>query len=320
MSRMRRHNIPGIVYHCIWRFVGREFHFDLPDARSTYLRMLGHALEGTDWRCLSYAIMSNHIHLALVAGRLPMESWTRRVNPPFAIWVNERRERIGPVFAGRAKDLGFLDSRVPALLAYIHNNPVKHQVVKHADASPWTSHQAYLGWVEPPTWLHVDEGLHRVGITDREVFGRWIVATPGEREDFEFVGPRLDTRRRGAVDPGTPVSDGDQTMIPLVARPFAHIRPDPVQVIERVAALTRIDAQAICSRRRLPTLCAARAVVIRAGVELGITKSDLAAALGISAQAVNVIARRGSSDDQQRCIDLVRSDLVRAFWPRAAVV
>ena len=42
--------------------------------------------------------MSNHIHLAAIAGRQALDSWLRPGHAPFADMLNEAHQRIGPVF------------------------------------------------------------------------------------------------------------------------------------------------------------------------------------------------------------------------------
>lgn len=177
--RTIRRNLPGVVYHLIWRFVDQRYFIRDHRERSVYLGMLGHALSKSDWRCFGYAVMSNHFHLAALAGRDSLASWTRRVNSPFASWMNERVQRIGPVFANSAKDFAIVPAKESSLLAYIHRNPVRAGLVKRASQSNWTSHRAYVGLAKTPSWLHTDEALARIGMTARE-FGRWLDTEEGE--------------------------------------------------------------------------------------------------------------------------------------------
>lgn len=286
MPRTARYNVPGTTYHVIWRFVDRQWFFSANEERQTYLRMLGHALGQTDWRCLAYALMSNHIHLAVVAGEAPMSSWTKSVNSPFASYMNKRHGRLGPLFASRGKDFGTVPRKEGSLIAYIHNNPVRAEVVKHAAESDWTSHRAYTGLASAPKWLHVDEGLRRAGFTDPHAFDAWVDITPGESRDIELEKQRRAVRARGAIEFGTPTADGDETNIPLLARPFAHVRLDAGSVVEVVSQLTQVPKSAIGSRRRNPALHEARRVAAHVGQAIGLPMSELAAALGISASAV----------------------------------
>ena len=286
MPRSARYNVFGTTYHLIWRFVDRRWFFSADEERHTYLRMLGHALKQSDWRCLAYALMSNHIHLAVVAGEAPMWSWTKTVNSPFASYMNKRHGRLGPLFAGRAKDSGTVPRKEGHLIAYIHNNPVRAAVVRHAAESDWTSHRAYVGLASVPAWLHVDEGLRRAGFTDPQIFDAWVDVTPGEPHDIDLEKQRRAVRSRGAIEFGTPTADGDQTAIPLLARPFAHIRPDAGSIVDVVSQVTQVPKALIASRRRNPSLHEARRIAAHAGQALGLPTSEVAAALGISASAV----------------------------------
>src|SRR5688572_20972862 len=90
------------VYHLIMRFVGSEFFIETEYKRETYLQLLGKALRTSDWKCIAYAVMSNHIHLALIAGMSPRAAWMRDANSPFGEWINRRRQRIGSVFVKKS--------------------------------------------------------------------------------------------------------------------------------------------------------------------------------------------------------------------------
>jgi hypothetical protein len=46
-----------------------------------------------------------------------------------------------------------------ALIANIHNEPVRAKVVARPADTSWSSHRAYLGVEPAPRWLHVAEGL-----------------------------------------------------------------------------------------------------------------------------------------------------------------
>src|SRR5215467_11293888 len=135
--RMARLFVPEVVYHLIWRFVDRRWFFTADEERETYLRMLGHALSQTEWRCLAYALMSNHIHLAAVAGRDPLGPWAKAVNSNFAQWMNQRHGRLGPLIADRPRAHATAPEKEAGVISYIHNNPVRARVVERASDSTW---------------------------------------------------------------------------------------------------------------------------------------------------------------------------------------
>src|SRR5882757_7105177 len=105
MPRQPRHIQPGTVYHLISRFVDRDWFIKKEQERREYLALLGRALTTTDWRCLAYAIMSNHLHLAMLAGADRLDSWIRRVHAPFAGAMNRKYDRIGAMFVRGPKAL-----------------------------------------------------------------------------------------------------------------------------------------------------------------------------------------------------------------------
>ncbi len=314
MARNPRWNLEGSVYHCIARFVDREWFFAQPDERAHYLFLLGRAMDQTDWRCLSYALMSNHIHLAMIAGKARMASWTKPTHSPFARWLNRRHDRLGPVFAQRVKDYEILPNGVGQLLAYIHNNPVRAGIVGSPLHSDWTSHSAYVCREAAPSWLHVDEGMRLAGFSSGPEFDGWVCRTPGEPSDMGVELKRSEVRRRGALELGTPTIVDGRSQFPLLVRPFGHVRPDPRRVVEVVSELAGVATALICSRRRLAAACEARRIVAHCGLALGITPSDISVALGISPQAVGMLYRR-TLDRPARAIHVVALErLSNELW------
>jgi hypothetical protein len=285
--RIARQESPGVVHHVISRFVDRNWFLTEDVERERYLHLLGRALRHSDWRCLAYALMSNHLHFAMVAGHEPLESWTKRVNSPFANWMNARRARLGPLFADRPATYAMRPESEGPLIAYIHNNPVRAGVVTYARDCNWTSHAIYIGSALAPAWLHVNEGRARCGVIATD-FDAWVAGSAMNRESPNLKAISRAARARGALHVGTPTIA--PTDVPLVARPFARIRPDPREVLEIVAQVTGVAMTAFASRRKARHLVEARRIAVHAGTQLGLTGSDMAAALGIGRQTVARLA------------------------------
>lgn len=308
MGRTCRNNLPNVVYHCITRFVDRDWFFDADEERAHYLDLLGKALEHSDWRCIAFALMSSHIHLAMIAGRQPMESWTKATHAPFAHWMNRRHGRLGPVLAERPKDYMILPVNVGRVIAYIHNSPVRAGVVARAADATWTSHRAYLDPPRTPTVLQSAEGLGRAGFEDVHVFDEWVDRTPGNAFDITLERQAVMMRRRGALVRGTPAirepEDPYTASWSLHAGMFAHPRVDPWRIIQVVAELSEVAMPVIQSRRRIPAAGDARRVVAHVARALGVTPSETAEALGISAQAVGAMCRREVGEHVRIVYDL----------------
>ena len=207
MSGGKRAIEVGAIYHVISRFVAREFFVESAAERNTYLSLLGFWLSRSDWRCFSFAVMSNHIHLGLVAGEDSLASWLRHLNSNFANWINVRKERIGAVFVKGPNVVGVQRRGAARLISYIHNNPVRAGVVDEPIDSDWTSHRAYLGKTRAPSWLDVDGGLARAGFDSPHQLATWMTATRIERRDLEAFTTARAKRGRPRRVAGEALSD-----------------------------------------------------------------------------------------------------------------
>lgn len=193
MSRHARIHYAGGIFHLISRFVNRSYLIKTDADRVQYLRLLENAARKSDAIILSYCLMSNHIHLVVRAGRDPLEGLMKSVNAGFAGWINSRsKRRQGPVFAGRYKSI-LVDEEayLLQLIRYVHNNPVRANVVKHACDSKWSSHCAYVGKSTPPDWLNVGYVLAMFGkqpkATQRK-FEAYVREGEGEKQRRDLNG------------------------------------------------------------------------------------------------------------------------------------
>lgn len=189
-------------YHLIFRFVASEWFIKTNLERDTYLQLLGEALQRSDWHCFAYAIMSNHIHLGMAAGRSSRTPWLRHAHSPFGEWINRRNDRIGSVFVKKPTTVSVARDDVARVIAYIHNNPVRAGVVARARDSTWTSHNAYVGSREPQPWLRVDIGFDAMHIKDAASFEAFV--------DAEASQPRQDRRGKSGRPPSAHPRDRDR--------------------------------------------------------------------------------------------------------------
>ena len=289
MPRNPRVTESGTVYHLISRFVDRDWFITDDGERAYYLDLLGHALADSDWRALGYAVMSNHLHHAVVAGTEPLDRWIRRVHSPFADWLNRKHHRIGAIFVRGPKQLAVNTDGVAQLLAYIHNNPVRAGVVSDAKLSPWTSHRAYLGLDPAPPWLHVDEGLALARFADCSALDAFVRLHPKD--------PARDRLR-------------DRQLIAAPEAREAFHRPavpdvDVVQVVDATAQILGVDPASLHSRRRTRLHVFARHVAVVAADRIGLSGVQIAKALGLSQQGASFIVNRTADLAIEAAVDRV---------------
>lgn len=333
MPRTARALVAGSVQHVITRFVDREFRLAGAAHRAQYLSRLAAALARTDSRLLGYALMSSHVHLAVAIEQRPLSRLVLPLHTGFALWLNRREGRLGPVFAARPTTVQIPAARVGYLLAYLHNNPVRASVVTHAAASRWSSHRAYLGLCAAPPWLSVDEGLALSGFD----------ASPEGRADFDaFVAARAQQKRdptlsesgamalqravRDALGPAahiaTPGAPGEGQLECVVqTTAAAALRPrwdGDLRLLVRAASEARgMRVSRVCSRERTAEVVTTRRLVVLAAVEhLGRSVTEAAAAVGLSAQgATQLLSRRPEECERLTPQALSIADSLRRIVP-----
>ena len=207
MSRGAADAQPGTIYHLISQFVAKEWFIATNRERRGYLWLLGSMMALTDWRCFSYAIMSSHIHLGVLAGNDPLVDWMAPMHSDFARWINEQHERPGAVFVRGPETVAFVPGSTSALINYIHSNPVRASVVTHARDSDWTSHRAYVGLSRRPSWLDVDLGLSLAGFANGEGLDAWMTKVRIEKAQLDTlrVSPKRGRGRPAKVYPMPPI-------------------------------------------------------------------------------------------------------------------
>lgn len=167
MPRTARLYWPQGVFHVVSRFAEGVRWLDRPGAREAYLYSLETAALRTDAQVLAYCLMSNHVHLVAVQGQDPLERLTKSVHTGFSGWANRshrrRKKASGPVFAGRPRTILLQEDYLLELVRYVHNNPVRAGVSRLARTCSWSSHQAYVGRVKTPGFLHTNRVLRQLG-------------------------------------------------------------------------------------------------------------------------------------------------------------
>jgi putative transposase len=319
MPRYRRLIAQGSVQHVVSRFVNHEFRFDTMHARAEYLRRAALALGRADWSALGFALMSSHVHWAMRAGERPSSAVIKPLHAGFAGWLNVKQGRVGPVFADRHRTLTFEADTAAALLAYIHNNPVRAGVVADPADSEWTSHRAYLGLTPAPGWLDVERGLDLCGFSatpsGRLRFHEMVVARSSEARRLDLSGGDMHERRRAVrtyacapLEIATPVVGlragalcVEASTDPLHPRhPQRAWRGSAATVLNAVAQAAGMPVAELQSRSRAWSIARARRVALLLWTrELRRPTVDLARILGLSSSAASEAMRTASAQDAE---------------------
>lgn len=149
MPRQARIDAPGALHHIVIRGIERKGIFKDDKDREDFLERLSGLLLEKGTPCYAWALMTNHVHLLLRTGTVPIASIMRRLLTGYAVRFNSRNRRHGHLFQNRYKSILCEEGRyLMQLVTYIHLNPVRAGIVKDAAALrvfPFAGHSALMG-------------------------------------------------------------------------------------------------------------------------------------------------------------------------------
>jgi putative transposase len=153
MARKPRVELAGGVHHVYARGNGKQLIYLSNRDRRVYLSLLGEVVVRQEWRCLSYCLMDNHVHLLLQTPKPNLGAGMCRLQGMYAQTFNRRHGRTGHVFQGRfGSVLVRTDEQLLTVARYIALNPVEAGLCRDAADWPWGSHAAVLRG-KTPAWL-----------------------------------------------------------------------------------------------------------------------------------------------------------------------
>jgi REP element-mobilizing transposase RayT len=191
MPRKPRIHNPGAVYHVILRGNARQDIFFDAEDRRRFLAILQNGIERYGFRLHGYCLMTNHLHLVIQVGEIPLSRIMQNLSLRYTKWINWSQNRIGHLFHGRYKAVMVeADNYLAQLVAYLHLNPVRAGICENPIDYPWSSFRAYLGLEQAP-WLTTEPVLSQFSPRlkrAREVFQEFVEASALEGHRPEFHG------------------------------------------------------------------------------------------------------------------------------------
>ncbi len=189
MARKPRIHFSGAVYHVILRGnAGQPIFFDDRD-RYRLCIILQYVVEKFSCRIHGFCLMTNHVHLVVQTGDVPLSRIMQILSLRYTKWINFSQSRTGHVFQGRYKALLLdADTYLMELVRYIHLNPVRAGMVASVDDYPWSGHHGYLG-VEVLPWLTTDWALSMFSTDTRNAqnaYANFVMDGIGEKRRNEF--------------------------------------------------------------------------------------------------------------------------------------
>jgi putative transposase len=149
----------------MWRAINGEFFLSTDDRKRVFLDRFFKFSHVAGGAVLVYAFvaMSNHFHKAgeLLGDSNPLSRWARSAHASFALWLNRKLGRRGPVAQDRPKTVVAEDQEhLKRLMFYIDWNPVRAGMCQHPSQYEFSSYRYYAygevnKWTQcltPPLW------------------------------------------------------------------------------------------------------------------------------------------------------------------------
>jgi REP element-mobilizing transposase RayT len=135
--------MPGAVFHLTARTLDRERVFT-PALRTRAIAVIAAAVPRSGARLLAATIMSNHLHLVVQQGPLPLHKLMQPVLRRLAHLIQRTRGVDGPVFWRPYGSTPCFDpDHARNAIAYTHLNPVRAHLCTDPVDYPWTTHRLY---------------------------------------------------------------------------------------------------------------------------------------------------------------------------------
>lgn len=333
MPRKARIDAPGALHHIIGRGMDKRYIFIDDLDQSDFVERLSRIVRESGTRCLAWALVSNHFHLLLQTGNVPIATVMLRLLTGYALVFNKRHQRHGQLFQNRYKSILCQQDRyLLALIRYIHLNPLRAGLVadlETLDTHRFCGHSRLMGRIADG-WQEVDDVLALFGDEKPASIGqyrRFLQKGAGMGKIPEFTGGGLvrsaggwgvlkSMCRMNSHLKGDERILGDSGFVQQVLH-AAHERYESHfalaasgctfdRIVARVGERLGLPAEAILSPGKQPERVKARSLVAYLAVrQLGMPGTDVGKRLGVSKSAISRAVARGESLSAALSISLV---------------
>ena len=144
MPRQSRKKSESGIYHIMLRGINKQqIFFDAQDYKK-FIQILIDCKEISKFELYAYCLMDNHIHLLMKENEECISDIMKRIGCKFVYWYNAKYHRVGHLFQDRFRSEPVeTDEYFLSVLRYIHNNPVKANMVRECSQYEYSSYNWY---------------------------------------------------------------------------------------------------------------------------------------------------------------------------------
>lgn len=177
-------------YHIMVQGINKEYIFQKDLYKDEYLKLLKISPK-FDIKVIAYCIMDNHAHILIYTNEIKnMSNFMSKVNLVFAIYYNKKEERVGTVFRDRFRSEPiYTNNSIFRCMAYIHNNPVKANIVRTPEEYKYSSYRSYI------KNLYNNEFINLESNEDKELFFLFHSNNIEESKFIECQGEKKEVKK-----------------------------------------------------------------------------------------------------------------------------
>lgn len=301
MPRRPRFLIEGGIYHVYNRFTNGEPVFSEVDACESFLDLVREVKARDGLTIFAWCVMTNHFHLAVRTGAVPLSRSMRQIGGRFSQQHNLIYRRFGPLWQGRYKSrIVESPEYLHQLIVYIHMNPVRAGIVSEPGAYGLSGHRELVKKTRDPI-VDVDDTLILFGKTLRTARKVYVglLKAAGEAGWSEDLYEDLPWWRRSERK----LKPKDVEYVDALGRSTGLERPDieAGEFVRRVCDLMGVDLETVAGRGRDSVTAASRRTIATLGIERwGQRAKELARALN---KHPDVVSNWASSGGVLRQVD-----------------
>jgi putative transposase len=157
MTRLARVVAVGVPHHVTQRGNARQFILGGDVDRKVYLDLLRQSIELHSLAVMGYCLMSNHVHLITIPGRVDILGRAPKdTHGRYASYWNAVHRSSGHVWQGRYYSCPLDELHLWKALRYTELNPVRAGLVTKAETWEWSSAAAHCGTLQPDGYLAME--------------------------------------------------------------------------------------------------------------------------------------------------------------------
>lgn len=145
MPRIARKDLNTPFIHVMVQGINKEYIFESKADIELYLSVINKNIENYNLTIMAYCMMNNHAHfLMYVEDIKELGEFMKICNLQYAHIYNKEKKRVGTLFRNRYRTEPIYNTKyLINCIKYIHNNPVKANMVNRCEDYKYSSYNDY---------------------------------------------------------------------------------------------------------------------------------------------------------------------------------